>query len=159
MCSCSLINLLNPSTSLGDGGYAVFAGLSRPSGIGIDSIGNLCITQSRDGRLRFVNASSSIISRLTTSEWKYSGDDGPSTSASLTVPHGCAFDASNNIIIADKGNRRIRRISRATGVITTIAGTYDSIGDGAMATEANLARPMDVVVSSAGDLYIADRFN
>ncbi len=54
--------------------------------------------------------------------------------------------------IADNNNVRIRKITVATGIITTIAGTGSSSfsGDGGAATSAALNYPWGVAVDSSG---------
>lgn len=52
----------------------------------------------------------------------YVGDGGPATQACLNEPKGLAFDAQGHLFIADSENHVIRRVDRATGVITTVAG-------------------------------------
>ena len=51
------------------------------------------------------------------------GDGGPATGASLSSVGGIAVDGAGNVYIADFGTDRIRKVTAATGVITTIAGT------------------------------------
>jgi hypothetical protein len=50
-----------------------------------------------------------------------------------------------------------------TGIISTVAGTYESYGgfagDGGPATSAELSGPSAVLLSSEGDVYIADTDN
>ena len=91
----------------------------------------------------------------------FTGDGGPATSARLNAPAGIAIDSSNNVYIADTNNARIRKVSAATGFITTIAGegfaTFS--GDGGPATGANLRGPRSMVFDAAGNLYIADTSN
>jgi hypothetical protein len=62
--------------------------------------------------------------------------------------------------VADTGNNRIRMVSAATGVITTVAGGAElpdgSLGDGGPATQASLLRPSGLALAPNGDLYIAD---
>ena len=99
----------------------------------------------------------------------YSGDGGPATSARLDEPSGLAFDASDNLFIADSGNNVIRKVLRSTGVITTIAGDgYGAKlgfgaggygGDGGPATQAKLNFPDSLAFDHGGNLYIADYFN
>jgi hypothetical protein len=62
----------------------------------------------------------------------FSGDGGPAVNAQLSDPIGLCLDAAGNLYIGDYGNQRIRKISKATGIITTIAGTGVSgfSGDG-----------------------------
>src|SRR6185295_17901575 len=50
------------------------------------------------------------------------GDGGAATDAVLRSPRNLAVDAAGNILVADAGNARVRRIDGATGVITTVAG-------------------------------------
>ena len=96
----------------------------------------------------------------------FAGDGGAALDASLDRPRGLAFDAEDNLYIADVFNHRIRRIDARTAVITTVAGTGESGrnagtfgGDGDLATEARLNLPLDVTVDAAGNLWIADFFN
>jgi hypothetical protein len=83
------------------------------------------------------------------------------TSASLSEPSRVAVDSSGNIYIADKNNQRIRKVTAATGLITTVAGngSYGFSGDGGAATSAKLAFPNGVAVDNSGNLYIADTGN
>ena len=54
---------------------------------------------------------------------------------------GLALDAADNLFIADPGNRRIRRVDAATGIISTVAGSARRgfSGDGGPATSAGMA--------------------
>lgn len=83
------------------------------------------------------------------------GDGGPATSAYLSDPQDVAVDATGNVYIADKGNRRVRKITPA-GVISTVAGngtaTYN--GDGIAATSTGLV-PAGIAVDAIGNLYIS----
>ncbi len=87
----------------------------------------------------------------------FSGDGGPALSASLLKPMACLFDAQGRILIADTGNRRVRRVN-ADGTITTVAGTGEIgiSGDGGPALEATLDSPMALAVNAAGAVYISD---
>lgn len=88
------------------------------------------------------------------------GDGGAATSAGLDYPCGVTVDASGNILIAETGNNRIRKVD-TNGVITTVAGNDSAgySGDGSMATNASLNSPFQVAVDGAGNLYIADYDN
>lgn len=55
----------------------------------------------------------------------YSGDGGPATSAKLNTPQDIAVDASNNVLVADFGNNRYRKI--AAGADGVVAGAADEI--------------------------------
>ena len=79
----------------------------------------------------------------------------------MNGPIGMAFDSAGNLYIADTLNNRIRKVSAATGIITTFAGNglMGFRGDGAAATSATLANPHSIAFDSAGNLYISDTLN
>jgi sugar lactone lactonase YvrE len=93
----------------------------------------------------------------------YSGDGGTATKAELYNPEGLAVDSSGNVYIAEEANNVIRKITAATGVISTIAGKAGSdggfFGDGGPATNAQFNGPTDVALDSAGNVYVADSVN
>ena len=57
-----------------------------------------------------------------TGESGYTGDGGPSIQARLNEPKSVAIDYHGNIYVADSENHVVRKVDRATGVISTIAG-------------------------------------
>jgi len=89
------------------------------------------------------------------------GDGGTAIAASLNWPTGIAIDPNGDLIIADSGNHRIRRVDASTGIITTIAGNGGSgfSGDGTLAVEASVSNPHSVAVNSAGDVFFSDYGN
>ena len=85
------------------------------------------------------------------------GDATAATGAELYNPAGLAFDGGE-LYIADRFNNRVRLVN-TSGVITTIAGDGASGGPLSApgpATSVALDRPSAVVVSSSGDVYVAD---
>lgn len=91
-----------------------------------------------------------------------SGDGGPATSAGLGFPVGIAVDGSRNLFIADTLSKRVRKVTAATGVISTYAGggVPGTIAEGGAATTAGFSFPANshvgLAVDAAGNLYIAD---
>ena len=86
-------------------------------------------------------------------------DNVAATSISLSNPRDVAVDASGNIFIADTGHQRIRKVSAATGMITTIAGTgnfADTAQKSTIATEYSLPTPYGVILDASGNVFIAD---
>jgi uncharacterized protein (TIGR03437 family) len=142
----------------GDGGAAASAQLSSPSGLFLDSSGNLYFCDSVNQRVRKIsNGTITTIAGNGTSG--YSGDKGPATSAALFNPTGVAVDLSGNVFIADASNHVVREVSN--GNITTFAGnnTGGYSGDGGPANAAQLAFPTAVTVDGSGNVYIADSGN
>jgi len=90
----------------------------------------------------------------------FSGDGGPATDAMIEHPKGVALDSAGNLFISDSSHHCIRKVD-PSGIITTVAGngTWGFSGDGGPATDAMLDNPYGVALDSAGNLFIADRFN
>ncbi len=143
----------------GDGGLATLAKISPIQGIAVDFQGNLYIADNNNHRIRYVDASTHIITTIAgAGTGGFSGDGGPATSAQLNSPQAVALDAAGNLYIADYGNARTRKIDRASGNISTVAGNGVNNGaalDGGPATAA-VARCWHVSVDSAGNLYLSD---
>jgi sugar lactone lactonase YvrE len=137
----------------GDNGLAINAQLDLPTGVAADSAGSLYIADSQNDRIRKVanGVISTVAGNGTTG---FGGDLGPATAAELNNPAAVAVDPGGNLYIADSFNKRIRKV--AGGVITTLAGGGASLGDKGPGTSAQLNNPEDIVVNSAGILYIAD---
>ncbi len=144
----------------GDGGAATAAQLSNPVGLAFDGAGNLYIADEVNNRIRKVNSAGVISTVAGTGARGFDGDGGQATAAQLSFPTGVIVDGAGNIIIADRGNNRIREVN-ANGVISTIAGNGNASfgGDGGAATAAQLDTPTGVALDGAGDLYIADANN
>ena len=139
----------------GDGGSATNASFRAPSGVAVDSSGNLYIADSPHNRVRKVDAAGVITTVAGTGQRGYSGDGGPAASAQLASPVRVAVDGSGNLYIVD--SERVRKVD-AAGVITTVAGTGQRgySGDGGPATDAQLGAPQGVAVDDSGNLYIAE---
>ena len=148
----------------GDGGLAANAQLSSPQGLAVDRFGNLFIADFGNNRVRKISSSGNITTVAGTSVAGFSGDGGPATSAELNGPAAVAVDRAGSLFIADSGNNRVRKVS-SSGIITTVAGKGSSpdpffnpipVGDGGLATSAELSSPLGVAVDASGNLYIAD---
>ncbi len=166
------VRMINPSgiistfagTSIagysGDGGLARKAKLHHPYYIAVDGADNIYISDSRNSRIRKVDAAGIITTYAGNGSQGYWGDRGPATAAQLSSPAGLAFDQQGNLYIADLLNLRIRKVT-PDGMITSVSGRGEpgSAGDGGPASAALLDKPFSVAVSPDGDLYVADCYN
>lgn len=84
----------------------------------------------------------------------YSGDNGPAKQAAMSRPNDVCIDAAHNIYFTDQSQTVVRKVSSATGVITTIAGGGSSAADGIPAIAASIA-PVSLCVDPSGNVYIA----
>ena len=146
----------------GDGGPAIWACLNMPYGLAVSN-GNLYVADSMNQCIRRINVQTGIITTVagTGGVSGFAGDGGPATSALLGRPIGLTLDAAGNIYFTDEWNGRVRKVSAATGIITTIAGSGNGIyaGDGGPATAATLCDPTGVAVDAAGNVYVSDKCN
>lgn len=142
----------------GDGGLATAAKLSLPRSITIDTAGNIYFTD-QGSTIRKITAATGIISTIAgTGTQGYSGDGGPATQAQLSAPVSITCDEAGNIYFHDNNNRRIRKITAATGIISTYVGTggYGVTGDGGPAVDATIAYPVQITADKEGNLYFGD---
>lgn len=144
----------------GDGGPATAAHIFAPAAVAIDHTGNMYIADLNNNRIRKVSATGIITTVGGNGSTTYNGDNIPATAAALYNPSGVAVDNAGNILVADQGNSRIRKIDTA-GMITTVAGsaTAGYAGDGGQASFARLKYPTDVATDAQGNFYISDSYN
>ena len=94
----------------GDGGAATNAELSYPWAVQVDNSGNLFIADEGNQRIRKVGTNGIITTVAGNGTASYSGDGGSATNAGLDGPYGVAVDASDNLLIADTRNGRVRKV-------------------------------------------------
>ncbi len=148
--------VLNSGSNVGTTDTMVY--FEMPSGIALDSAGNVFVT----------DAGSQVVQKITSSgvvtifagqqgAWGYA--DGTGTAARFGAPGGLAIDSNDNLYVADTFNDLIRKITPA-GVVTTIAGAYRQCSntDGVGAA-ARFCEPSALAIDAAGSLYVADKGN
>ena len=157
----------------GDKGSATNAEINGPSGLALDSSGNLYIADTSNYVIREVAGGNISTVAGTNSASGFTGDAGPATSAELSNPSGVAVDSGGNIYIADPTNNLVRIVCNnqtpapcktlTAGEINTFAGVYTYgagfSGNGGPSTGAQLNNPVSLTLDSAGNLYIADAGN
>jgi len=139
----------------GTGANALF---SSPSGIAIDSTGNLFVASTGFGTLRKITPAG-VVTTLAGKSGNFGANDGVAANARFSAPNGLAIDRSGNIFVADYSNNVVRQVT-PTGVTTTPAGLAPNSGtaDG-IGTAARFKRPFAIAVDGIGTLYVADTSN
>ena len=142
-----------------DGIAATAARFDNLEDLAADAAGNLFIVSTH--KILKVTANTGLVTVVAGKGASgFIGDGGLATSATLSFPRGIALDQFGNMFVADVENRRIRKITVSTGIITTVAGnggnTIDTAVDNVAATSSSLLSPYDVAVDSFGNIYIVD---
>ncbi len=147
----------------GDGGPAIDSPIFLPGGMAADGAGNIFLSDSSNNRIRRVDVVSGMISTVAgIGSPGSSGDNGVAISASVNTPTGILIDGAGNIIFADSANHAVRKLTLATGFLSTIAGQLGQqgyAGDGGAAFSAVLNTPESVAFDPKGNLFISDTGN
>ena len=127
----------------GDGGLATSAELSSPTGVAVDSSGNLYIADGPNARIRRVSPKGIITTFAGTGDFR------------ILRPWQIAIGSKGNLYAADGDQTNVRKID-PSGKITPVAGNGQMgfSGDGGEATAAMIVA-IGVAVDGAGNLLIA----
>lgn len=119
----------------------------------------LIFTDTDSHRVRQLDLATGRVTTLAGSgEGGFGGDGGSALEASLARPHVALRARNGDLIIGDSFNQRIRRVSRVTGIIRTIAGRGErgTAEDGTPALEAPFEYFGDIVELDDGDLLFTE---
>ncbi|MEO5925488.1 MAG: IPT/TIG domain-containing protein [Bryobacteraceae bacterium] len=143
----------------GDGGNAVDALLNLPTGLAVDSAGNIYVADTQNHRIRKITTDGKISTVFGTGQPSYDGDGKPGDQAPIYYPESVALDSAGNLYVADTFNHRIRKLT--AGIASTVAGNGTAAfkGDGGQAASASLNYPRGVFVDASGNVLIADSLN
>jgi DNA-binding beta-propeller fold protein YncE len=133
--------------------------VNDPFGLVIGPDGALYFCEVGNQRIRRLDLRAKTISTVAgNGERGYAGDGGPATDAAMNMPHELCFDPDGNIYVVERDSHAVRKIDRATGTISTVAGTGEPgfSGDGGPATKAQLRIPHSIAFDGNGDLLICD---
>ena len=119
-----------------------------------DSAGNLFVSdQSKIRKITFAAGSGDASSEAFagTGSWGYA--EGAGTDAEFREPAGIVVDASDNILVADRHNHRIRKITQS-GEVSTFAGDGHGYQDGSLLS-ARFESPYGLSIDSSGDIFVS----
>ena len=145
----------------GDGGAATSATFNGIHNFVVLETGDLLLADSFNHAIRKIDARSGIVTTFAGDGRKgFRGDGGIASAAQFDTPIQIALDPGRkHLFVADIGNKRVRRIVLATGIISTVAGNGRAgvPADGAPAVEVPLVDPRAVAAGADGTFYILER--
>lgn len=103
----------------GDGGPAAQARLFSATDLDFNALGQLYLADSGNSRIRLV-AHGVIVTIAGSGTPGFSGDGGLASGAALNTPQKIALAADGSLYVADRANRRVRRVD-PNGLIYTVA--------------------------------------
>ena len=90
-----------------EGRPALASGLVTPTGLAVDSVGNIYVAEAYRGRVRKVDAATGTVTTI-------------ATGLNLNNPAGLAVDPTGNVYIGDTQNFRVLKVAAGTGVVSTV---------------------------------------
>lgn len=137
-------------------GTGTGAGFSAPTGLTIDTSGNLYLTDRNS--IRKITPAAVVTTLAGVAETTGSAD-GTGSAALFNLPVGLAVDGSGNLYVVDGGNDTLRKVT-GSGQVTTIAGSPPLYGmTNATGSAARFNNPQGLATDSAGNVYVGDEFN
>ena len=129
-----------------------------PSGVSVDTAGNVYVADSSNQTIRKVT-SAGVVTTLAGTAGSAGSANGTGSAARFRVPVAVSVDTAGNVFVADSSNQTIRKVT-SVGVVTTLAGTAGSVGstDGT-GSAARFNAPYSVSVDTVGNVYVAEYSN
>jgi hypothetical protein len=161
----NLIRKINPSGvvttfagtgQIGNSNTSTDTSFNSPSGIAVDTLGNVFVADTLNHQIRKIN-SSGVVTTFAGNGQQGSAN-GTGIDASFNGPRAIAVDSSGNVYVADDLNNLIRKI-KPSGLVTTLAGTGQLSSVNGTGTDASFNRPRGITVDKSGNLFVADSYN
>jgi sugar lactone lactonase YvrE len=118
-------------------------GLGFVWGIAVDNLLNLYVTDFSNNKIHLISSDGMVSTLAGTGSAGLL--DGPAATSRFDSPTGIALDAARNVYVADWRNSAIRKISFATGMVSTI-----------VVPSAGMFRPNGIASDAAGNVYVSD---
>lgn len=170
------------STGAFTDGVVAGARFNAPSGVAVDSSGNIYVADTGNNRIRKISTSGEVSTISTglngpkgvavdASGNVYVADTGNNRVVKLTStdnliyngfsgPTGVSVDALGRIFVADRSSHRIARIDLPNTIVHVTGSTNGTLGtDDGSDDDARFNLPTGIAISPAGTIYIADQGN
>lgn len=136
-------------------GQGVAASFRNPTGLDIDSSGNIYVADYNNHRIRKIDSSANVTTIAGTSRGGY--EDGTVSRARLNRPYDIAVRSENEIYISDSSNNRVRLVK--DGKVTTYAGSGAASFKDGQGIYSDFRTPTYIDINSSGQIYISDTSN
>lgn len=146
-------------------GAIASAKFNEPSGLAVDSKGNLYVSDRGNQRIRYIDFTAGTVStvagggELANQSPYVVGEyvEGKGTQSRLNAPEGLAITEDGSLIVADSLNHVIRILK--DGQLATLAGIPTEFGkENGVTGSAQFNHPTDVTILEDGRLVIVDEF-
>ncbi|WP_018344351.1 NHL repeat-containing protein [Cytophaga aurantiaca] len=132
------------------------ASFNSPAAVAFDRDGNLYVADTGNDLIRKISPAR-VVTTLAGSG-SSGNSNGNGTAATFNEPFGITVQSSGNIIVADRSNHLIRKITPA-GIVTTLAGSGTIGSADGVGTAASFYNPYCITADSYGNLYVTDWAN
>jgi len=151
----NVVTIAGNGNSGSNNGTGLNATFNFPTGIVIDTMGNLFVADSYNYKIRKIDTAG-VVSTFAGNYW--GSVDGIGEAASFDAPGSIAIDRSGNLYVTDWEGNKVRKITPG-GVVSTLAGSGATGSADGQGTNASFNYPTGIAVDSKGNLWIADNGN
>ncbi len=146
-----------------DGFLATATAIGSIGGLAVDHDGHVYMSDQLGHCVRRIDSTTQLIMTVAgichhSDYAQFYGENVDATIAKFHKPSGVAVANNGDIVIADMGNQRVRRVEATSGMVTTIAGNgvEGFSGESGIAIDSRVNYPTSAAVTSNGDIIIND---
>jgi len=137
-------------------GAQLTAQFNHPTGVVADALGNVYVADFGNEMIRKIALDGTV--SVFAGQAAYGYADGQGALAKFWGPETVDFDPQGNMIVADKWNNMIRKIT-PNGTVSTLAGQQTAGYVNATGISAKFNNPSAATVDPAGNIYVTDYNN
>jgi sugar lactone lactonase YvrE len=135
------------------------AQFANPFSTATDGANTVYVADTSNQTIRAIDLTTGKVTGLAGKNGAFGTDDGIGESARFNLPKGLVV-VGPHLFVADSANFTIRKIVRATGAVTTVAGSPGLPGsDDGVGPAARFGSPKALAADGDDVLYVADAFN
>jgi sugar lactone lactonase YvrE len=141
-------------------GVGTAALFSHPSGVALDTLGNVIVADQFNQKIRLMYPNRTVITLA--GGITFGSTNGVGTAALFSNPFGVAVGPSGNVYVGDQSNHKVRVISPSLAVTTLAGGGSTGSSPGfinGIGTTAGFSNTRGVAVDIMGAVVVADQQN